>query len=490
MGAMKQTLVLGGPGAGKTTRLLAVMEAALDAGTPPERVAFVSFTTAAVNEAKTRAIEKFGFDEKQLPYFRTSHSLAFRELGLNRNDVLGNKHLEELAELTGELFTPARYNAEDGPAAGMSADPLLTLDHYARTTLQTLREAWGDHGGELDWFRLKRFVDAYRAYRTDKGLVDFTDMLERYSQSASNPIPVDLAIIDEGQDFTLLQWRVALKAFEAAAELWVAGDDLQSIHHWAGAAEDYFLSLGYDRQTLPLSHRLPKAIFDLATQQAGRVSRKYPRQWTHNGRQGAVNWYASPDEVSLARGTWLLLARTRAQLGGLVALAQEQGVLYRLKGASSVDKAHVAAIQAHEALRAGKPVYGHDAAAVLKAAGRSARGVIEEAVYTAAELGYDASPIWHDALVGIPLETREYYLACMRRGEKLTQEPRVRIETIHGAKGTEAEHVLLLTDLTYRVQRGMEIDPDAEARVFYVGLTRARETLNLVMPQTQYGYPL
>jgi superfamily I DNA/RNA helicase len=36
----------------------------------------------------------------------------------------------------------------------------------------------------------------------------------------------------------------------------------------------------------------------------------------------------------------------------------------------------------------------------------------------------------------------------------------------------------------------MEIDPDAEARVFYVGLTRARETLNLVMPQTQYGYPL
>lgn len=487
---MKKTLVIGGPGAGKTTRLLEVMERAMKAGTRPERIAFVSFTNAAVDEARSRAKDAFGFEAKELPYFRTLHSLAFRELGMKRGDVLGQGHLNEVAELTGELFGPG-FSSDEGPAAGMSADPLLTLDHYARTTGRTLRGAWEDHGGEMDWFRLKRFTDAYAAYRDDKGLVDFTDMLERYASGPGTPLPVDVAIIDEAQDLTLLQWRVALKAFANASELWVAGDDLQSIHRWAGAAEDYFLSLdGYEHEILPVSHRLPQAVFDLAGEVAARVTRKYERAWTHSGRQGAVNWFAQPEEVSLEQGTWLLLARTRAQLVGLVAVAREQGVVYRLKGASSVDKAHVAAIQAHEALRAGKVVPGADAAAVMKAAGRRDARIVEDDTYSAADLDYDASPIWHDALVGIPLETREYYLACLRRGGKLTQEPRIKIETIHGAKGAQAHHVLLLTDLTYRTQRGYELDPDSEHRVFYVGLTRASETLNLVAPREVYGYAL
>ena len=58
---MRKVLVLGGPGAGKTTRLLRVMEEAMDAGTHPSRIAFVSFTTAAADVAKGRAMEKFGF---------------------------------------------------------------------------------------------------------------------------------------------------------------------------------------------------------------------------------------------------------------------------------------------------------------------------------------------------------------------------------------------------------------------------------------------
>ncbi len=65
----------------------------------------------------------------------------------------------------------------------------------------------------------------------------------------------------------------------------------------------------------------------------------------------------------------------------------------------------------------------------------------------------------------------------------------MRIETIHGAKGLEAQNVLLLTDLNARVQRGMERDPDAENRVLYVAVTRAREALYLVMPQ-RHGSPL
>jgi hypothetical protein len=165
--------------------------------------------------------------------------------------------------------------------------------------------------------------------------------------------------------------------------------------------------------------------------------------------------------------------------------------VYAVKGVSSVKGDHVRAIQAHEVLRAGRSVTAEDAAVALQAAGVGwDKGDPDERVFTAADLGYDAGPIWHDALVKIPLETREYYLACMRRGEKLTAQPRIRIETIHGAKGLESENVLLATDMTYRVQQGYELDPDSEHRVFYVGMTRASERLVLIAPQTEYGYRL
>ena len=200
---MKKTLVLGGPGAGKTTRLLRVMEAAIERGVAPDRIAFVAFTNAAADEARERACKRFSLEPMQLPYFRTIHSLAFRELGLKRGDVLGDDHLEKISELTGELRGLGAA-PEEGPVAGMSADPLITLDQYARTTRRSLREAWVDHGGELDWFRLKRFVDAYEAYKADLELLDFTDLLERYVSLALPPVPVEVAIVDEGQDLSLL----------------------------------------------------------------------------------------------------------------------------------------------------------------------------------------------------------------------------------------------------------------------------------------------
>jgi superfamily I DNA/RNA helicase len=484
---VKRTLVLGGPGCGKTHRLLRVMEAALARGVDPSRVAFVSFTRAAVEEARTRACERFALQPRDLPYFRTVHSLAFRELGLRRTDVVGEEQLGEIGAALGELFTGE--GASDGPAAGRNADPLLTLDHYARTTMTSLRAAWDDHGGQVEWFRLKRFSDAYALYKRDRDVLDFTDMLERYVASELPAAPVEVGVVDEVQDLTLLQHAAIRKAFADASELWFAGDDDQSIHRWAGAAEDYFLAMDFEREVLPLSHRLPGNIFDLAQGVVGQIGRRFAKDQGASRPGGHVEWVASADEVDLRSGRWLLLARTRSQLQPLVSVAREQGVVYALKKEPSVRRDHVRAIQAHESLRAGKRVEGADAAAALLAAGVR-REVDEASTYTAAELGYDARPIWHDALVRIPLEDREYYLACLRRGEKLTEPPRVRIETIHGAKGAEADNVLLVTDLTYRTHRGYELDPDSEHRVLYVGLTRASASLYMVAPQTAYGYPL
>lgn len=485
---MIRTLVLGGPGAGKTERLLAVFEAALDRGVAPDRIAFVTFTRGAAKEALDRACAKFRLSPPDLPHVRTLHSLAFRALGLKRSDVLGEEHLKELADATGEMLEGS--SDPDAPATRMNAHSLITVDGYARATLKPLEEAWRDHGGNLDWYRLLRFSKALAIYKEERGLLDFSDMLSEYAKLGA-PLPIEVAIVDEAQDLTMLQWSVVDHAFSGAKELWVGGDDDQSVHRWAGAAEDHLMALDWPREIIPLSHRLPRAIFTFAGEILGRLSRRFEKPSEAAPRDGSVSWLAAPGNADLRKGDWLLLGRTRHQLSSLAAVARDQGVFYRLKGASSVKVEDARAIRAWETLRAGRTVEAADAAAAIRASGRTIAELSEDRPWSRKDFpGVDFGPIWHDALSKIALEDRSYILSALRRGEKLAEEPRVRIETMHGSKGAQAENVLMLTDMSPRVWRGYELDPDSEHRVFYVGATRASERLFPVAPQTAWGYPL
>lgn len=483
---MESVLVLGGPGAGKTERALEEVDRALQAGVSSMQIAFSTFTKAGVKVAIDRACEKFHLDPRELPHFRTLHSLSFRELGLNRAEVLGPSHLAELSELTGEELS----DRSDPTAPTLSApgDELLFLEQLARSTGVTLQEVWRSGTEEVDTYRLERFRTAYDSFRKEHALVDFADMLDRYANEGS-PLNVRVAVIDEAQDLTEVQWRVARVAFSGVEKLLVCGDDKQAVHRWAGADVEQFLALDYPREVLPQSHRVPRQVFPLAEAVGQRITKAFPNPWQPSDREGELTWLRDPTDCPLDQGEWLVLGRARSQLVELAEICRSEGVYYSLRGQSSVNAKHVEAILGYEALRRGEVVAGSLAEAILELLSRRTK-LAEGREYTAADLGLIPEAAWHDALVGITVEDREYYLACRRRGEKLLRPPRVRIETLHGAKGDEAENVLLLTDLTKRTARGLEEDPDSEHRVFYVGLTRARERLYVVEPRGRWGYEL
>jgi DNA helicase-2/ATP-dependent DNA helicase PcrA len=485
-------LILGGPGAGKTATLLSEVERILARGVRPDRLAFVAFTNAAADEARSRACERFGFATDDLPWFRTIHSLAFRQLGLSRNEVMGNKDYTEFAKIMQESFSG---NVE-GPAAigntGSVGGRMLAVEEYARTTLQDLPSAWHEQGGEIDWFRMERFAAALDTFKRDSMKLDFTDMLLLYPQECA-PLDVDAAIVDEAQDLTPAQWRVIWHAFANVQELIIAGDDDQAIYRWSGADVEQFLSLEGERHVLPQSYRLPRTVFELSQQVVKRINRRYSKRMAHAPNEGAVNFLQSEHEVDLTSGTWLLLARNGHMLDQLAQVAYDQGVVYSVRGEPSVRKKDVRAIRAWETLRNGRAVYGEDAKNALTALGWQELPRLEgDFKYTATDLrlGDELQTPWFDALSGISYERREYYQVCRRRGEDLEAEPRVRVKTIHGAKGAEAENTLIKTDMSYRTYRGYCLDPDGEHRVFYVALTRASQNLNIMMPQSPHAYEI
>ena len=101
------------------------------------------------------------------------------------------------------------------------------------------------------------------------------------------------------------------------------------------------------------------------------------------------------------------------------------------------------------------------------------------------------APIWHEALTRIPEDKRDYLVAVLRRKTKLSTMNRIRLSTIHGAKGGEADNVLLMMDLSPKFAAEMQKNGDNVHRLFYVGITRAKKALHLVLPKhTEKGFRL
>ena len=110
-----KTIVLGPPGTGKTTTLLNEVDKYLKQ-TDPNRIGYFSFTQKAAYEARDRAMSRFNYTEKDLPYFRTLHSLAFQRLGLKKENVMQSRHYEDLGR---KLKMKLDYHEYDNNESGL-----------------------------------------------------------------------------------------------------------------------------------------------------------------------------------------------------------------------------------------------------------------------------------------------------------------------------------------------------------------------------------
>lgn len=466
-----------------------IIERELAAGVAPEDIAFVSFTRRAVSEAKERISDQLGVNEEQLPHFRTLHSMAFRAAGVSSDEIMNAEQYSDLFRLLGlKEAVDVEIDIDDTvglPRGDSIADHCVRVDALARLMLRDPADVFRElNPRDMTLAVANQFSTALREFKDVRGLIDFTDLLEIYNEQ----VPARVFIIDEAQDLSALQWRVARTAAKNAERVYMAGDDDQAIYGWAGANAFEFLSFKGHKEFLQQSHRLPKAVARKAKEVLQRIRQREQKTFAPREVDGSVEWVREPEYIDLGkRDEWLLLARNTNRLGRYVKLCRSQGRHYSHRGRSSLDTPYYKAARSWERGRRGEPLRPAEVKQVRQ--------------FLPVEVDQPKQPItlkelplppalqgatWMDALTLIPPEEREYIRSVMANGERANERAAIRIETIHTAKGAEASNVALMTDISKRVfdQR----NTDDEARVLYVGLTRPKERLLLVAPRTVRHY--
>jgi len=508
--APNQLVLLGPPGTGKTTTLLNMVQEELNRGIKPEEIAFVSFTKKAVQEAADRACAQFNLKRKRLPLFQTVHSLCFRELGCSKQNLMGRQNFTELGDWLGYDMS-GQYDMADGvlPTGAAPGDKFLFLDNIARVKCVSIRATWEDEGFDVAWAEQERFSAGYEMYKKKNGLMDFTDLLHRYVEEG-RPVRVKVVVIDEAQDLSKAQWMVLQKAFSGAQKVIIAGDDDQSIYKWSGADLETFLALEGDREILSHSYRLPRVVYEKANSVIMQVRKRFTKKFTPRDAEGDINYVSMLEQIDINPDEeTLILVRNVYLLNNIYELLHTRGYTYTGRnGFTSVKPAHVQAIVAWEHLRKApgnaltianaKEMYEHLRVGGLVArGGKAALNSIEDPdlaltlddLRVRFGLTRDPLPVWHDALEGISLETRQYYITVLREKRRISSTPKIHVNTIHGVKGGQADHVVIMSDMSKRTYVEMDKDRDSEHRVAFVALTRAKERITIVLPQGKYHYP-
>jgi len=385
-------------------------------------------------------------------------------------------------------------------------------------------------------------IRAWRQYKGEHGVVGFADMLERVQQRSLLP-NVEYLVIDEFQDITTLQYDVYTEWRPHMEKVMIAGDDDQVVYAWQGADPDLLLEEDVTNdEILPNSYRLPSRILNVVNREVSHIEKRQEKDLDPRKEGGRVEGVQDPSVIDLVRnvrqtieedeeGTVMVLFRARYQMFQFMDEFIGEGIPFTcLTDQRMWTDRLTQYVRAVEAIDEDEPVTGLEARRLADMLADSAFGTGErdELFDALDEMEEDAETDDLEELVVEPETVTEYApfmpdprsAADMLRkvtsfqersvdayfsGEYAGMESnRVRVGTIHSAKGREADHVFVATDLTEKVveqmaatveQQGQEVPgvdeftkrtspvptlTDNERRVFYVGMSRARERLVLM----------
>lgn len=510
--------IYGAPGTGKTTFMLAKLEEELRLGTALDRIAFVTHTIDARDEARTRAQKIIpSAEDKQFKWFRTIHGICFTALDLNKEAVMQNEDYMEFGEKCGIPFS-TNWTADigdDGLPDGWIHSPgnsIMAIRQLAsaRCLSEFSEEIMAEWPPEATPNLVREVLNEYDAWKIQKRKFDFVDMLEMYLHHNNDPIDIDVLFIDEAQDLSKKQWQVVNKFMLKAKRVYIAGDDDQSIYGFIGADPLGFLHYPSDESiVLGKTYRLKSNIWKFSQKIITQVRERKEKQIEVRGSGGVVEFTSNPfweDELDANVNT-MIIARHNNMLTRLARKLDQRGIPYLRRGkATTHSKAASATIAYYRAVKRREALNGREAAKIMRLFGLDGKeldniGRIDsERLFTPKELedkGVYFGPNWIEKIKATAYERKQ--IDSIRSAlndpnigaDLLLKKPNIDLQTYHSCKGREADHVILLTKCYDAAWEAALRDPDTEKRIAYVGATRAKEKLTIVQQGgTQYMRPL
>ena len=327
-------LVLAGPGSGKTTVITnRVRYLTEKAGVDPGHILVITFTRAAAREMKER-YEQMTQAGCSRVSFGTFHSVFFLILKLAyRYQAANIVREEQRIQFVRELLEHCDLEVEDEgefiasvlSEISMVKGELMDLDHYYAKNCSE------------DVF--KQLFLGYEEQLRKRRLLDFDDMLvmcyqlfkERPDILSAWQNKYKYILIDEFQDINRIQYEIVRMLAEPENNLFIVGDDDQSIYRFRGAKPEIMLGFERDypdapRLLLDQNYRSSRQIVEAAGNVIRHNRTRFPkdiRAARGNGRPLDIREWPEPIDESLAIAGEL---RDYASMG---IAYEDMAVLYR-----------------------------------------------------------------------------------------------------------------------------------------------------------------
>ena len=233
-------MVLAGPGSGKTTVIIyrvayMLRKLLID----PSSVLVITFTKAATLEMHRRFLEISG-EGGEAVVFSTFHSLFFRVIKRRYNYTAEMIIKDEIRrDLIKNILAARRLETEDEFLQGV-----LNELSRQKNDLIELRHFNSMHLSAEDF---KTVREEYENYKTENNKIDFDDMCVKCFELFKNE-PKTLEywrerfryiLVDEFQDINKVQYLTVLRLAGANGNIFVVGDDDQSIYRFRGARPEF-----------------------------------------------------------------------------------------------------------------------------------------------------------------------------------------------------------------------------------------------------------
>ena len=270
-------MVLAGPGSGKTTVITHRVRCLVEGyGVDPASILVITFTKAAASEMRQR-FQKL-MEGRSLPVsFGTFHAVFFSILKhAYRYDASNIVREEQRIQLMRELVDRYRIDVED---EGEFISSILSEISMVKGEMMSLEHYYSKNCSEEIF---KKLYEGYNRGLESRGLLDFDDMLvmcyqlfdQRKDILAAWQSRYRFILIDEFQDINRVQYEIVKMLAAPENNLFIVGDDDQSIYRFRGAKPEIMLGFEKDyptakRTLLGINYRSSSSIVDAA----GRLTR-------------------------------------------------------------------------------------------------------------------------------------------------------------------------------------------------------------------------